>query len=139
MSFSIGDILFFDRYLFTDTGQTKRHFALALLPEHVTQYQENIFCCVITSKETRSWSLALLKTDYKCFSADSFVCFNRKDLVPKDGLGELPQPRGELNKRDLNKSYKLLKKSLFVIKDICSDPFLRGTIIYRWKKVLGKT
>lgn len=138
MSFNAGHILYFKEYQFTDTGETRKHFALALLPEYATQYKNSILCSVITSKEPKSWGLLLKQSTYDCFNCNSYVCFNRKDLVSKTGLHKDNQPRGILNHSDLEESFKVLKKSLFAINDIASDPFLRGTIIYQWKKILNK-
>lgn len=137
MNFTVGDIPFFEEYQFTDTGETARHFALVLLPETATRFQNSLLCCVITSRNPHGkWSLLLKQSCYTCFTKDSYACFDRKDLVPKLGLGEEPQPRGKLNSDDLSNAYKKLKKSLYAIKDLANDPFLRATIIYEWKKAL---
>ncbi|MFA5249678.1 MAG: hypothetical protein WC397_04065 [Candidatus Paceibacterota bacterium] len=133
MSFSVGDIPFYKEYVFTDSGETKPHFGLILLPEKATQYQGSNLCCVITSKCPDNWGHKLCKSSYSCFSCDSFACFNRKDLVSKAGLGDGNQPKGSLSKQDLKEAYKILKKSLFCIKDIASDQYIRGTIIREWK------
>lgn len=137
MSFRVGDILFFDQYQFTDTGEVKAHFALALLPEHATKYQGSVLCCVITSREPRNWFLLLLPSSYPCFKQNSFACFNRKDLVSKSGLSKDKQPLASLNKIDLTAAYKTLHKSLFALNDIGSSPYFRGIIVYQWKKALG--
>jgi hypothetical protein len=135
MTFKVGDIPFFEEYVFTDTGTTARHFALVLAPETATQYQGSLLCCVITSKNPKNkWSFLLKASVYDCFIKNSYACFNRKDLVPKFGLSKTSQPKAKLTSSDLSKSYKILKKSLYAIKDLASDPFLRGTIIYEWKK-----
>jgi len=136
MSFKPGDIPFFSQYQFTDTGEVRKHFGLVLLPEEATQYQNSLLCCVITHQETKWWALLLECKKYTFFSCDSFACFNRKDLVSKTGLANGAQPKGNLDKDDLKKAFKMLKASLFLIKDLASDPFLRGTIIYEWKQVL---
>lgn len=138
MSFSVGDILFFNEYQFTDTGNKKRHYGLVLLPESATKYQESVYCCVITSKATGHWALELKQSNYAFFSCDSYACFNRKDLVSKSGLDDKQQPRGSLTLVDKEKAYKILKKSLFVIKDMANSPYFRAIIIYNWKKSLGK-
>jgi hypothetical protein len=137
MSFKIGDILFFDRYQFTDTGETKPHFGLVVLPEHATKYQGSVFCAVITSKQPKHWGLCLYKKYYSCFVRDSFACFDRKDLVSKDGLDLDMQPRGTLTVPDIKTAYRILRKSLFVIDDLGKSPFLRGVIIYEWKKIIA--
>jgi len=137
MSFNVGDIPWFDEYVFTDTGEVRSHFGLAILPETATKFQSSLLCCVITSKETKSWSMALNPSNYiACFTKESFICFDRKDLVPLDGLGGEPQPRGKLTKKDASDAYKILKKSLFCIQDIGSDIFMRGAIIREWKKAI---
>lgn len=136
MSFRVGDIPFFIEYQFTDTGKLAKHFALVLLPEESTQYKSSLLCCVITSKEPKIWGLLLEKKNYNFFKLDSYACFNRKDLVSKNGLGEGIQPKGRLNDKDFKEAFKILKKSLFIIKDLANDKFFRGTIIYEWKKIL---
>ena len=138
MSFSVGDILFFNEYQFTDTGHKKRHYALVLLPEIATKYQNSVYCCVITSKATKRWALLLKQDSYPFFSYDSYACFDRKDLVSKSGLDNNKQPRGSLIKTDIGEAYKVLRKSLFVVQDMANSPFFRGIIIYHWKKALGK-
>lgn len=138
MSFSAGNILFFKEYQFTDTKDIKPHYALVLLPEEATQYQGSVYCCVITSKESKHWSLLLEKERYQCFRCDSYACFDRKDLVSKTGLDKENQPLGSLVDADIKKAYKILKKSLFVINDMASDPFMRGAIIYHWKKLINQ-
>jgi hypothetical protein len=138
MSFKVGSILHFDEYCFTDSGEVKRHFALALLPEEATKYQGSVLCSVITSKVPRSWGFLLKQSSYPCFSCDSYICFNRKDLVSKSGLSDDSQPRGMLSQSDLAEAFKTLRKSLFVVGDLASSPFLRGVIIYQWKKALGE-
>ena len=137
MSFKVGDIPLFDKYLFTDTGKVVRHFGLMLLPETATQYQNSLLCCVITSKITKHWSFLLESKNYPFFKKDSWACFNRKDLVSMDGLADGLQPRGRLRQEDIRPAFKILKKSLFVIKDIAGITYLRGAIIYEWKQILG--
>ena len=138
MTFKVGDIPLFKEYQFTDTGESAKHFGLVLLPEDATKYQNSVLCCVITSKEPKKWGLALKNKDYTFFKFDSYACFDRKDLVSKLGLDGSAQPKGCLNMHDFGLAFKILKKSLFVVKDIASDPFLRGAIIYEWKVVLRK-
>ena len=138
MNFSVGDILFFKEYTFTDTGKTVSHFGLVLLPEYATKYKNSLLCCVITSNQPRNkrWALALKCSCYSCFTRDSFACFDRKDLVSKNGLGRDHQPKAKLSDEDSKKAFKILKKSLFVIRDLANNPFMRGAIIYEWKKAL---
>lgn len=138
MSFSVGDLPFFGEYQFTDTGKTAKHFGLVLLPEEATQYQDSVLCCVVTSQPPARWSLSLEQNDYPCFTKQSFACFDRKDLVSKRGLGADPQPRGTLTDKDFLRAFKILKKSLFVVRDIANDKFLRGAIIFEWKKKLAE-
>lgn len=138
MSFVVGDIPFFKEYQFTDTGKIAPHFALVLLPEIATRFQNSLLCCVITSRDPQNkWSLLLKQTCYVCFTKDSYACFDRKDLVANNGLGFGSQPKGRLNSDDLLKAYKKLKRSLYAIPDIASAPYMKGTIIYTWKKALG--
>jgi len=137
MTFKVGDIPFFEEYVFTDTGETARHFALVIAPETATQFHGSLLCCVITSKDPKNkWSFLLKASSYDCFTKNSYACFNRKDLVPKIGLGKDLQPKAKLTSSDISKSYKILKRSLYAIKDLANDPFLRATIIYEWKKAI---
>lgn len=142
MSFLIGDIPFFKEYQFTDTGKIAPHYGLVLLPETATRWKGSLLCCVVTSSEPKDkhgkkWSMPLLCSTYDCFDHDSYAFFNRKDLVSMSGLGEDPQPKARLNKNDMLAAFKKLKHSLYAIKDIANDSFMRGAIIYRWKKELG--
>lgn len=137
MSFNIGEILFFDQYQFTDTGESKPHFGLVLLPETATEYQGSIFCSVITSRKPQGWNMLLSKDHYMCFMCDSYACFDRKDLVSKDGLSKSEQPKGVLNEIDKKTAFKILKKSLFVINDLGKSPYFRAAIIYQWKIALN--
>ena len=136
MSFKPGDISLFSRYQFTDTGESAKHFGLVLLPEEATKYKNSLLCCVITSRNPKHWAFLLDCKKYRCFNCNSFACFNRKDLVAKTGLAKGLQPKDKLDRDDFKKAFKILKTSLFVIKDIASDPFLRGTIIFEWKQSL---
>lgn len=136
MSFKSGDIPFFKEYLFTDNGKTAKHFALVLLPEDSTKFSNSLLCCVITSRQPKRWGFLLRKSKYNFFDRDSFICFDRKDLVSKSGLADGSQPRGKLDVSDFREVFKDLKKSLFVIKDLANDPYLRGVIIYEWKAIL---
>lgn len=139
MTFSVGDIPFFKEYQFTDSGEMAPHYGLVLLPESATKYNNSVLCCVVTSQQPQrtKWNLPLECSSYKCFTKNSFACFDRKDLVSKTGLGEDPQPRASLNNSDLRKAFKILKGSLYTIKDLANDPYMRGAIIYAWKKALG--
>ena len=94
-----------------------------------------MFCCVITSREPRVWGMLLLSKRYPCFSKDSYSCFNRKDLVPAAGLSE---NLDTLKIGDRKKAFKILKKSLYVIKDtLGDDAFMRAVIIREWKKTIS--
>ena len=139
MTFSVGDIPFFKEYQFTDSGEMAPHYGLVLLPESATRFGNSVLCCVITSQPPRrmKWSLSLECSNYGCFKKDSFACLDRKDLVSKTGLGEAPQPRASLNNSDLRRAFKILKGSLYAIKDLANDPYMRAAIIYAWKKALG--
>jgi hypothetical protein len=133
MNYSVGDILFFRKYLFTDTGEEKKHYALVLLPPGATKYSSNVYCCVITSRKPRGWYLELDANRYTCFSKTSYCAFDRRDLTPGSGIGAAPQPRAVLTKTDLKRGFKILKAHMFSI----DDKYLRATIIYQWKKSLG--
>jgi hypothetical protein len=138
MSFDLGDIPHYDSYLFTDTGETARHYALVLLPNKNTQFQSNDLCCVITSKHPKNPTYVheLNNKNYPFLSVPiSYVCFDRKDYVPQSGLSSRSQPVGKLKDSEVKNVFKKLKNSLYRrSKDIASDPYVKGTIIYEWKK-----
>ena|SRR5258708_6491901 len=139
MPFKPGDIPFFSRYQFSDTGEERPHFALVLLPESATKYQNSVLCCVITSHEPKSSKLCccLRASSYSCFDHDSYVYFNRKDLVSKSGLGPVPQPKATLNPSDIREAFKKLKRSIYAVPDLVSnDPYLRGAVISEWKSII---
>src|SRR3990167_3411107 len=136
MAFKPGDIPYFSNYEFTDNGDVRPHFGLVLLPENATKYQNSVLCCVITSSQPRSLklSLGLDHNKYTCFDRISYACFNRKDLVSKNGLANEPQPKGSLDPDDFRAAFKKLKKSIFAIQDLVSnDTFLRAVVISEWK------
>jgi len=136
MDIKTGDIVFFNQYFFTDSGENAKHYALVLLPKSSTKYQNSLLCCVITSKKPRKYEkyLMLYKKAYSFFAENSFVCFDRKDLQPISGLDKKDNPRGKLNILDYKKAFKALKASLFTLDDIANSLYLRGTIIREWKK-----
>jgi hypothetical protein len=138
MSFKPGDIPYFIRYQFSDTGEEWPHFALVLLPETATKYQNSLLCCVVTSHSSRSKLTHCLKSsEYPCFDHDSYACFHRKDLVSKSGLGIEPQPRGALSPNDIREAFKKIKKSIYAVQDLVSiDPYLRATVISEWKFIV---
>ena len=50
-SYSIGDILYFLSYYFTDTNGCKPHYAIFLFPSVLMEYENQILCSVITSNK----------------------------------------------------------------------------------------
>ena len=131
------DILFFNKYFFTDdrTSEGVNHFALLLLPRIASGYENNIYCAVITSKKPWSkYNLALKKENHKCFKKDvSYVCFDRRDFQCIDDLGK-KKPVGQLNKQECKIGFKLLKSALSI--DNSTSTLLKGTMIREWQKIL---
>lgn len=135
-NFQAADILHFKKYYFTDTGESASHFALTLLPAILTSFENNLYCAVITSKRPKNnYNLLLKKEEYKCFSLDSFVCFDRIDINCVDDLSEKRQPVGRLNEKDTKEGYEIFKKSLFTILKGDFDEYLVATFIREWKRI----
>ncbi|OGY42208.1 MAG: hypothetical protein A2Y67_01670 [Candidatus Buchananbacteria bacterium RBG_13_39_9] len=130
-NFQTADILHFAEYVFTDTNQKARHFALVLLPSKIMEFESNLLCAVITSKFTREFALKLLKSKYAFFSKDSYVCLNRRDINCLEGLSDSKQPVGKLDILDIRKAFKILKSILYGTSDI----YLMATIVKEWKKI----
>lgn len=132
-NYKIGDILFFENYYFTDTSQSAKHFALTLLPPGVMNLPNSLLCCVITSRPAKYFSLLLLKSKYQCFNKDSFACFNRRDINSIHNLDKKnKQPLAALDKVDLKKSFKILKKIFYGT----TDTYLVAAVIREWKKLM---
>ncbi len=135
-NYQAADILHFKKYYFTDTGESAAHFALILLPAILTSFENNLYCAVITSKRPRNnYNLLLKKEWYKCFSLDSFVCFDRIDINCVDDLSERGQPVGSMNKSDIKEGYGIFKRSLFTILKGNFDEYFVATFIREWKRI----
>jgi hypothetical protein len=136
------DILFFQRYLFTDTGEEAPHYGLVIVPSHLTDFSESILCAVMTSQPVKStWgTYKLLETDYDEFTRDTTVRLKDLDYVPHHGLHPRgAQPRTSLTKKDAKECFKILKALLFNPNvQLGIDPFLRGAVIREWKKALQR-
>ena len=139
MSFRIGDIVYFTPYYFTDTGFSKDHFALVLLPENLTGYSNNIYCAVLTSKKPRLdyFCVTLSSNNYLFFSKETYIDLTSQDL---QSLSDLRDEKVvvPLSRSDLISVYRKLKKCLFVPSLPTSkiDPYLRATILREWKKIV---
>lgn len=136
--FNVCDILFFSQYEFTDTGETRPHFALVLLPEKATKWQNSLLACVITSQQPKrmDFSLILDPKDYPCFSRLTYIHFHKRDLQSKVGLSKRDQPVSKLLKKDIPSAFKKLKRSLYARQDIGSI-WYKAAIFYEWKKLLA--
>ncbi len=139
MSFRIGDVVYFTPYYFTDTGFSKDHFALVLLPENLTGYSNNIYCAVITSKKPRLdyFSVTLRSNTYSFFPKETYIDLTSQDF---QSLSDLKDEKVvvSLSKSDLTSAYKKLRKCLFVPSLPTSKiaPYLRATILREWKKLV---
>lgn len=132
-NYRAADILHFKRYIFTDTGASAEHFALILLPSAIMDFEHNLLCSVITSRVPRYLSNAwkLLKTNYNCFSVDSYACLDRRDTNSVHDLSPRQQPVGKLIDHDIRKVFKILKRILYGSR----DTFYVAVIVREWKKI----
>jgi hypothetical protein len=130
-NFQSADILHFNKYFFTDTNNHAKHFALVLLSSSVMNYNNNLLCSVITSKMEKYYSLKLECNKYKCFSKDCYACFKRRDIEDINDLSHKMQPVGKLNKLDIRKAFKIIKKVYYGTGDI----YQMATVIREWKKI----
>jgi len=138
MSYSVGNILFFDKYCFTDSGSCLPHFGLILLPEELTTMEGNLYCSVITSsRSTTFFDLPLSEAKYTCFNKPSYACFDRQDYQNHADIGSHnTNPPHSLDKADFNLAFVKLKTALFSPKlPYSNDRLLRGAIIREWKRV----
>jgi hypothetical protein len=129
--FQASNILHFERYFFTDAKTYAKHYALVLLPSSVMNYENNLLCSVITSKEEKNYSLKLESNKYQCFSRNSYACFRRRDIEDTSDLSNKYQPVGKLNKIDIKKAFKIIKKVRYGAGDI----YQMATVIREWKKI----
>jgi len=146
MDFKIADILYFERYFFTDNNSSAPHFALVLLPSSILPYRfsNSLLCAVITSKEPKSFFIELSKKKYIFFSKDSsYVCFDRQDINSINDLdAKQNQPLGALDKIDIKLAFKKIKDLFYSTrgKHLCQsfkiNKFLIATTIREWKKYL---
>jgi len=137
------DILFFREYLFNDTGQEAPHYGLVIIPSTLTQFKESILCAVMTSQIVRNkyGTHKILATDYPELPKDTTIRLREFDYVPFSGLHTgIQQPITKLNNIDSRKCFKVLKGLLFGNSSpLGEDPYLRGTIMREWKKVINIT
>lgn len=135
MSFFCGDIAHFLKYFFTDTGLcSNNRFALILLPVSLTEFENSIYCCVITSRPPRfNNHLEMSKTEYSCFKKKSFACFDRRDFESLSDLSDRKQPVGKIKKKDVSKALRVLRRVLYRERNI--NLYLRAALIREWKKL----
>jgi len=130
-NYKAADILYFEKYYFTDTNECARHFALVLLPSAIMNYRHNLLCSVITSKPEIYYSLKLEKEKYRCFCEDSYVCFRRRDIEDINDLSGRKQPVGILSKYDKKRAFNIIKSVLYGAGDL----YMMATVIREWKKI----
>ncbi len=94
MPISLGDILHFSSYVFNDTREERRHYAVALLDEAETGWSNQVFCAVVTSNGPRKWQVLLKAANHSCFASDSYACVDRQDLESISDLSGKSQPVG---------------------------------------------
>jgi len=129
------DILHFKNYIFTDNNTSAPHFALVLLPPSIMDFTSNILCSVITSKPTKYFSVELLEKKYNCFTKNSYVCLNRRDINSVHDLSAREQPLDSLKHSDAKKVFNVLKNIFYGKKE---DKYYIATIIREWKKIINK-
>ncbi|MCH8273841.1 MAG: hypothetical protein IH851_03540 [Armatimonadetes bacterium] len=140
MRFDLGNILFFNPYIFTDTNEEAPHFALVLLGTQDTGFTAQVFCAVISSKHPTArerWCLALPASRYTWFSTDSFCYVDRRDLQPLAYLGDKPQPRGSLTAEDMRKAGMLIMRC--VVQTGQGGELLGAALLRRWHMVVHGT
>ncbi len=138
MSFKIGDIVYFDNYCFTDTGETAKHYGLILLPS-VTSLPGCIYCAVITSRTVKHFfALPLSEIKYTCLRLQSYACFDRQDYQSESDVSRNNLvPLQSLDSTDLKLAKKKLRVSLFSPNlPYHNDAFLRATVLREWKSVV---
>ncbi|MGW8184497.1 MAG: hypothetical protein ACWGHO_00105 [Candidatus Moraniibacteriota bacterium] len=131
--YGIGDILHFERYCFTDTGEIAEHFGLVLLPPVIIDLENSLLCSVVTSQPPKYFYLELLPEEYDCFRKKTFVCFNRRDINSIGDLSKNKQPRGKLKSTDFKKAFKIIKGIHY---GNSNDTYLVATIVREWKKII---
>ena len=140
MNNAVGDIVFFKNYYFTDdpSGVCKPHYAIVLLPDHLTQFANNVYCAVIMSQRPREgYCLQLEQCKYSFFEHDSYIAFARQDYEALSDLHSgVTQPVGHLIEADFKVGFKILKASLYNSRIKTINPHTRATILREWKKVL---
>ena len=106
---NVGDILYYQEYLFTDDGTTSKHFALAVLGP--TVFENSIHCAVITSNQSKNiFGLKLDHRNYRCFNKPTSVCFDRIDIEHIEERNNFI--RGTLLLADIRKGLKIICKCI---------------------------
>jgi hypothetical protein len=131
-NFEPGDIFHFTNYLFTDTKEERRHYALMLLPPKL--FIANAHFCVITSKTPKAGRrlyLQLFRTTYNFFSEDvSYTYFNKVDLERIDEVGV--KKKGSLVLEDFKKGMKLIYICIGIHNVCYKDPFFCSAVVRAW-------
>ena len=127
----VGDILYFDEYIFTDNNSTAKHFALVVLPQLL--FVENIYCAVITKQTPRNNLLIKLDCDnYSCFSVVSYACMDRIDIERIEKGNH--RYRASLTVEDLRKGLKVIRKCIALNHPCYKNKLFTATVIREWKK-----
>jgi len=143
MSYSIGDIIYFESYTFTDIRESnsRPHFALVLIPTDKSQAKNVVYCAVITSNEPKEgYYLKCELEKYKCFTKECYVAFLRQDMESLTDLSKKKeQPVGALNAEDLKRSFQLLKIVLYnpSLRTSRMNEYLKSVIIREWEKKIA--
>ncbi|MCF7795447.1 hypothetical protein K9M50_03745 [Patescibacteria group bacterium] len=89
-----------------------------------------MFCNYIKARKELFFKI-LESNNYQCFSRDSYACFRRRDIEDTNDLSNKDQPVGKLNKIDIKKAFKIIKKVCYG----AGDMYQMATVIREWKKI----
>ena len=136
-SYSIGDILYFLSYYFTDTNGCKPHYAMVVLPSVLMEYENQILCSVITSNKgskKKKYCIPLSLKIHKCFNKETFCCINRRDIQALEDLDSSKKlPLSTLTKEELKECFRLFKNINY---SPIQNKYLLPVIVREWKRSL---
>lgn len=137
-NYSIGDVLYFSSYYFTDTKESMPHYGMVTLPSILMDYENNVLCSVLTSSEKskrKKYCTPLCLEAHKCFSKQTYCCLNRRDIQSLIDLDKKKKhPLSTLTKEELIKCFNLFKSINYSIYQ--KDKYFIPTIIREWKSFL---
>lgn len=134
MSNPPGTILFFYKYVHTDTQKSKARHALLLIPEDKTEFINSIWCCVLSTKDEKFSKYRRycvpLKSSYNCFCSTTYAHTHKVELQEKKYLSR-KNPRGILNGVDIKNTFRKLQS--FLSSNLCYlQKEIKATILREW-------